>query len=439
MSMAISGGMVFLREKINSRSMRTFAFSTAGTVVGRFGQFMMAALLGRMVGPAAYGMFTFASGTALLGSLLLCLGWPNLMNRLIPVMMRDRDWGGLRGFVDGADFVVAGSGIAGALVLVAIAFLWPTMRTGLLFGALMMVPMCFVAMRRQQLAAVGLPGLGLLFDQGFAALVLTVLIAVGAVATVDDTLLAFCIALLASVIITTTIFRRRLPREMSGATRSYAFRSWLMMSLPMAAGIISKQIMNRTDVILLAPLSNLHEVGIYGAAFRITFLMTFPQAVLMSVVMPQISQAVAHNDVRRVRRLFKVARLYALATSLPVGLALVVFPGFVMRAVYGAAFGVGGPTLAVLTIGQIATSFSISSTALLMMSGRERQFGTFNLMMVVVHTAISIVVMPWYGALGAALATAVVYVVLCLAQTLMARDVLRALDLAAVAPSRDPG
>jgi len=52
-------------------------------------------------------------------------------------------------------------------------------------------------------------------------------------------------------------------------------RSWMLIALPALVGMSAKLIMNRTDVVMLAPLANLEEVANYGVALRVTFVQTF--------------------------------------------------------------------------------------------------------------------------------------------------------------------
>ncbi|HEX8256713.1 MAG TPA: polysaccharide biosynthesis C-terminal domain-containing protein [Allosphingosinicella sp.] len=414
-----------VRGRFRSQAGRRLVWSMAAAIAARGSLLVLAVVLARQLGPSGYGTFTFATGMALLAAQIAVLGWPQLMNRMIPPLLRDRDWPRLKGLRDMGDAVVFTASLGAALILAALSLLFPKLSEGFLLGALLTVPFALAILRRQQLAAVRLPGMGLLFDQGFGAiLTVAVLLALGGGQVLGEAVLFFGAMIVVGVVVTTIVFRRRLPPELAGAERRFEFRAWMAIALPILVGLSSRIFMNKTDVLMLAPLSNMHEVGLYGAAFRITYVLTFPQVVMMSVVTPLFSEAFAHERHRQVRRLLGGALLFAAVTALPFSLALVLFPELVMTSLFGEAFAPAAPTLALLAVGQLATSLAIPFGGLLTMGGRERVFGGINLAGLALHVALNFLLVPTMGATGAAIATLCVAVSLLVTQVIANRAIL---------------
>jgi len=392
--------------------------------MARLALLALAVLLARKFGPEDYGAFTFGSGAALLAAQVGVLGWPMLMNRLIPGMLKERDWGLLKGLRDAGDVVVLVAGLAFTALLLGLAVLFPHLGIGFVLGAVLVIPFAFGVLRRQQLASLRRPAWGLIMDQGFGAiLTIAVLLMIG-MGTITEVTLFFGGAVLLGTIIATVMVRRLLPAEVAKATRRVQFRLWMGMALPMLVGMSSKLLMNKTDVLMLAPLSDMHETGLYGAAFRITYLLTFPQVVMMSVVTPMLSEAFTHGRTDDARRLVRAALLFAFVTAVPLSVPLIFFPEWVMTGLFGPQFADAAPVLVLLTIGQLAASLSIPFQSSLTMGGREKVYGVLNLSALAVHAAINLALIPLYGAVGAAIATLFIALVLLVSQILLNRPVL---------------
>ena len=413
-----------VRARLTSASGKMLIATFLAAVVARLGHLALAVLLARQVGPDGYGVFTFAVGLATLGGQMSGLGWPTLMNRLIPGMLRDRDWPKLKGLVRAGDRVVLLSALAVAGLLVLIGESAPHLRLGLRLSALLIVPFAFAILRRQQLAAMRRAAIGLMFDQGIGAIIVAGIILIWGVGTVSDAVVQFALATGLGLIVTTIMFRRRLPAETRAAPAAYSLRPWMVMALPMVVGLSSKLLMNKMDILLLAPLSNMHEVGLYGSAFRVTYLLTFPQVVLMTVVTPLLSQAFTNAQPQRVSRLLKGALIYALATSVPVAAAILLFSDRIMTGVFGAEFAASAPILVILTVGQVAASLAIPFSAVLMMGGRERAFGGLNLAALGMNFALNLALVPGYGAWGSAVATMISAISLLVGQVVLSRPIL---------------
>lgn len=406
-------------DRLRSDAAARLAWSMAAAIVSRLGLLLLAIAVGRMLGPEEYGAFTFATGLAMFVAMLSTLGWPVLMNRLIPEMLRDRDWDALRGLRDAGDAVVIGASVLAAGLLLGISLIENELSAGFLLAAVLIVPYATAALRRQQLAALRRPAIGLFFDQGFGALVATAFLLLFGVGSIVGAALVFAGGMVLGNLFTFIHVRRLLPRDVSAATRNVRFGAWMGMALPMLLGISSRQLMRRVDILMLAPMAGLYESGLYGAAFRITFLLSFPQMVLMSVATPMIGHAFAHGQHQRVTRLARIALLFAGLTTIPCALALILFPNFVLTNSFGAEFAAAAPALMLLTIGQTTASLAIPLTSLLTMGGRERLFGGLSIAGLVLHSLLNLLLIPRFGATGAATATAMVFTLLALGQLVL--------------------
>ena len=413
-----------LKARFRSGSGRAVLWSFAAAVAARLGHLVLAVLLARQLGPTSYGTFTFATGIAMLAGQMSSLGWPILMNRLMPGLLKDRNWSRLKGLRNAGDAVVIISSLVVGAFLYGLGTALSELENGFKLAALLTVPLALTLLRRQQLAAMGRAAIGLMFDQGFGAIVLVIIILLWGAVTVEAAIVQYACATGIGIVITTILFRRGLPRELASVRPSYELRVWAAMALPMIIGQSAKLLMHKIDILMLAPLSDLHEVGLYGAAFRVTYLLSFPQVVLMSVFTPLFSQAFTNRNIKGVRRILKWSLLFACVTTVPAAAAILLVPELVMGGVFGPEFREAAPTLAVLTVAQLAGTIAIPYSAVLMMGGRERAFGAWNFGALGANILLCFLLIPAYGALGAAYATLVSALFLMIGQILLSRPLL---------------
>ena len=417
-------------QMVKGPATRMVGITFISAAVSRAGQFLLAIVFAHMAGPEIYGTFTFALGLATLVAFLVNFGWPNMVNRLMPEMHLKRQWGLMRGFVDGADLFSVCTSILGILAILASGYFFPHLREGLALGSAMLVPLALTRLRRQELAAVKRPAWGLSLDQGFAAWSTLAFVLLSETTNVVSVGLVFALANLLGVGVGTLIFRHRLPAEAKRAQRLWDWRRWLRMGGTLWIGNAADQMMKRTDIVMLGPLSTLSEVGIYGAAFRLTYFMSFPQYVVMTVVTPRLSEAFARGQAARARRLMRAVHLFAFATALPVAVVLGVFAEPVMVLIFGKSFANGSLTLMLLAVSQAMDAFIIGFSSLLMMGNKEKELSRQNLAALAANLLLNLILVPTFGAPGAASATLTVTIMLLWSNYRIARGALDELEAA---------
>lgn len=370
-------------------------------IVSRGGQTLLAVYLARNLGAGGYGTFIFATGAAILGGLTADFGWPNVVNREIPQHQRDENWGLLRGLLRTSDLFILLLGILLAGVMLICAELIPHLALGFQGAALLVVPMAFIQMRQQELAAVNRATIGMLLDQGMAA---TIVLGVNLIYPMDvlGLVATYAVATSALVLCGSVLFRSRLPHQTREAVPHYTIRKWLGGSAAVFGALLPRMLVTRFDVLLVAPFAGVAEAGLFGAALRLTLLMTFPQYILQTLVLPRFSRAFANGDHAGVRRLLVGSLAFATATTLPIILPIVVMPGGIMRLFFGDEFVIGGPALFWLGIGQFAIAASIPLNAMIGMGGDQRALGRQGLIILALTFVVGWMIIPRYGALGAA-------------------------------------
>jgi O-antigen/teichoic acid export membrane protein len=422
--------MALLKRLIRSDTGKAAVPSFAISLAARFAQLGMTVMAARVLAPEGFGAFTFALGGGLIGGRLGGLGWPTLLQRFVPRYRVDEDWAHLAGLWRAAQGIVGIATLIGAALLALLALGLGSdhkLYDGLLLGALVLPAMGFRALLRNMLAALHRPQNGILLDEMIPPVIMCAGLALlwGGGLTPAAAMLIYTGGSVLAVLAGFLWVRRHIPPETADQTPRYSLRHWMKTALPALVGMSSKLLMNKTDVLMLAPLAVLSEVGLYGAALRVTYLLTAPMTVLSTVLTARISTAIAQGKIQQAKRLLFGALGFATLYAAPVALALVLFAAPVMGWLFGADYTPGGPVLAVLALAQLGAALNMATTNFILMSGRQKAFGQMTTAALVVNLLANLALIPSFGALGAAMGTALSIWLLVAAQLWTCRGIIR--------------
>ena len=410
---------------------RALSGAFAVSLIGKLAQVMLSVLAARLLQPAGFGIFTFALGVGFLGGRMGGLGWPILMNRLIPKYRIEKDWARMRSLVHAAHMVVAAGTVFGAIFCLGLAF-WVgrdnELFLALLLAASLMPIMGFRSLYRNLLAALWVPQKGIMVDELLPAVLMVLFLVCllhtslsPQVATIGY-LLASGIAVLAGAF----WIWKKLPSQLSTALTDYSnLRVWMSVALPALIGLSSRLLMNRTDVLMLAPLGSVEDVGYYGAAMRITYVQTAAVVVLSTVITARLSEAFAAGRERQGKRLLFLAFGFALSISMPFGILLVSFDDWIISGLFGDSYLPGGPVLQILAISQIGAAISIPASSFMLMTGRQVRYGQITTLGLVANVLLNAILIPQMGATGAALATCTSILCLATVQLVICAKIIR--------------
>ena len=212
--------------------------------------------------------------------------------------------------------------------------------------------------------------------------------------------------------------RARLPDELKGVAPVYKLRMWMSTALPAVVGNSARLLMNRSDILMLAPLATMLEVGYYGAAMKVTYLQSAPVIVLSTVITARISEAIAAGKIRQGKRLFFGSLAFALICSVPVAALLSVFAEPIMTLLFGMDYAQGSQVLAILSVAQVGAAINIPVTSFMLMTGRQNTFGKMTLVALIANITGNWLLIPELGAEGAALATMISILLLTFMQSI---------------------
>ena len=217
---------------------------------------------------------------------------------------------------------------------------------------------------------------------------------------------AYLISVVVAVLLSVWWLRRRfVPLTLSHA-RAAQWR-WLKEALPLGGAIVVSIVYTRLPIFLLDALRGPGEVGVYGVAQKLTEPLSFFPAAVLAAVFPALSAALAQHDIALTRSLRRrtVVVLSAAGGAVAVG-GLAVGP-WLIEVLYHAEYIAAASVLQILTLTTLLTFLNYALTHFIVALGQQRLNFIFNMIILLIYLALGAILIPRFGANGAALAVLV--------------------------------
>lgn len=248
-----------------------------------------------------------------------------------------------------------------------------------------------------------------LFYNGFrlGLLVVLLLAGVGVFAAGYAYLVAGAVGFL-----TIHVFLRRLL-PLWGEFRSH-MQDLLWFSLPLLFSAAVSKLLSRIDTVMLAAYLNSGSVGVYNVAYTLALGLGVIFSSFGFIYLPLASRLDSSGKYREINRVHKLTAKWTVLLGFPVFLTFVAFPTDVVRAVFGNEYvqpGVG-TVLAILSTGFFVSGVAGYCQNALAGFGYTRSILVVNLIAAVANIVLNFVLIPTYGIVGAAVASALSFATL---------------------------
>lgn len=220
----------------------------------------------------------------------------------------------------------------------------------------------------------------------------------------------------------------RLKRELAPGPSERKLGSWLGTSLPLLAITFSEILLQTTDVLAVSQFMGPGDVGIYFAAAKTMSLVLFIHYAVGSAMASRFSALNARGDREGLLNAIRDAVNWTFWPSL-VGSAAILLLGKPLLWLFGPSFADGYPVMLVLVLGFLGRAAAGPSELLLNMLGQQRATACVAVIVAATTIVLNLVLVPRFGLMGAATATAAALVAGAALNTLVARLAL-GLDIA---------
>jgi len=402
---------------------------------GKLLQVILAVVIARLLEPESYGSFALAMALSYVLVRFTNLGWPVTVNRLLPKFFAENDLDAFKGALISAVCTVIAATTAAILVLLAITKVLELNQDAQDVVTCIVLVMPFLGFRmllRNLLAAMGSPRRGLSLEDAIPAgitLATTgfLLLQNRSVSAIDVALI-FGLAGLSAVCIGGFWLGQRLPEGVAQATARISLKSWLRSSTTTMWGQASRMLVNRADLIMLGALSTLETTGVYAVALRLCQLLVLPSNALQTFIAPQISALRAGNNRSGAHRLFRLSLGFALITSAPLAFIFWLIPDELVTLTFGVEYAAAASIIVLLAVSKIFMALSNALSSFMLMLAQEKLFTRLATLSMAINLVLNAVLIPEYGAAGAAVSTCVAVFLLCMGQLWCCRSALLGTD-----------
>ena len=373
-------------------------------------------VLARTLGPEGFGQYAFITALVPLISLPVSGGLPQLLTREVAKFTHAKNWALYQGALRASHawvLLVATILLIGYWVLRAGFDLVPTEgKWALLPIALLMVPLGgLAAVRTGTIKGLGLPAYAELPNQMIQPVVMLGLIAMLAWQGLLNTEAAIWSQVIGAglvFLVASWMFFRIQPREAKGVACDYQLRHWKSALLPFSMIALVSAFNAQIGVIVLGFLSTDDQVAAMRVAERGGQFVVLSLTLVNMVIAPYIVRAHRDGDKTLLQQLARKSARGSLLLALPVAAAFIIGGESLISMAFGESYSsISYWPVVVVSLGQLLNVFFGSVGYFLSMSGYERETLKGQMLAVVANISLCLVLVPMFGAIGAAAGVAI--------------------------------
>lgn len=391
------------------------ASGTFGLKIANTGLLFLASVfLARLLGASGFGAYAYAIAWVNLLTVFAVMGLDRLVVREIAIYVKQSSWGLLGGILRWSSIMTVFISLGIALISAGIAWIFTkggsSQMTIVFWIAIVMLP--FVTLTRLwQSTLQGLKHIvvGQLPEMLIRPVLFIIFIGMayiiygGNIDVVHATGFQVIAAGIAFIFCTLQL-RKLLPSSVYNVDKVYRRKQWIRSALPLLF-ISGMNIVNvRIDTIMLGIMKGAEEAGIYVVASRGSEMIGFVIVAVNVALMPTIASLYASGEMGKLQKIITRSARIMLIIAVPVFLSLILF-GYWFLYLFGIEFTKGQPALIILCIGQMLNVAVGCVGTLLTMTGHERDAATGVGISVISNLILNVVLIPKWGAQGAATAT----------------------------------
>jgi len=386
-------------------------------------------LFARWMGSFEFGIYVYVWTWVLLIGQMLDLGLATAAQRFIPEYREHGRFDHLRGYLFGSRMVAVGVAM---LVALACAGLVRALQPWLDHYTVIPLYLACAALPAYALSNVqdGISrsydwvALGIVPTYIVRQLLLTGFMAAAYFAGLPlDAVTAMvlaCLALWLPPLGQLVILKRRLADRIAAGPRSYEFRFWIATALPILMAEGFYLLLAHTDVLMLQQFRPPNEVAVYYAAVKTLAFVSFIGFSIAATTAHRCAAYQAAGDHQGLHDFLAKVIRFTFWPSLAVTLLLLAF-GRPLLSLFGPGFGDGHHLMFILAVGLVARAAIGPMERFLNMLGQQRVCALVYAAAFGINVALCLLLIPHFGAIGAALAIATALIVETLTLALVAR------------------
>jgi O-antigen/teichoic acid export membrane protein len=186
----------------------------------------------------------------------------------------------------------------------------------------------------------------------------------------------------------------------------------LVFSSPLVLAGAMNMVMSQTDTILIGVLSTTSGVGIYNAVYPLAMLMFIVQSSIGFIFLPSFSQQDINGTVEETKEDYLFIVLLIIVLTFPVYFVFIYQPYITLETTFGSQYTGGSLALIILTTGFYLRAILGPNNQALKAIGNTKKIMYLDVVAALTNVVLNILLIPYYGFLGAAIATTIAYLLM---------------------------
>tara|TARA_R110000823_G_scaffold27609_18_gene80520 strand:- start:7217 stop:8575 length:1359 start_codon:yes stop_codon:yes gene_type:complete len=402
------------------RFLRRGSFAAAIRLAGLVCVFALQILLARLIGDTAeYGKYAWGQSLLFLLGAIAAIGLPLVTARFVASLDARQNVAAARRVIAHARQLLLRSTALGPLAALLLWLAWRDDMGEGIYRSVSIVALLFtpavtftlfyrdIARARQWL------GLALLPLQVARPLLTAALAGLfwwffGSAPGGTQTLLLAALSVLLVLLAQALVYQwrqRRLPQtHAADPSEEYLPSRLLRTAVPVFITRCAALVINYSNVLLVGMLAGPAAAGAYFAAERLAQLAGMPKTVVSSVNQQSMAAAHATGNTRDLQLLATQSAHGSFWPTLLISGFLMLFAAPLLQ-LFGREFAAASPVLVILVASSIVSVFAGPAHDLLVMTGRQKYIPRVMIFTAIGHVAALLLLLPFWGATGAACAS----------------------------------
>ena len=186
----------------------------------------------------------------------------------------------------------------------------------------------------------------------------------------------------------------------------------IRFSAPLMVSSVLSMLLVQTDTLMVGYFRTSAEVALYSAAYPLAYGLLLVLSAFGFVYLPLASRLDAGGERDELTAIYGVTTKWIFVLTFPAFVAFVVFPGDVLTTFFGARYAAGAPALRILTLGFFVNAAFGRNRQTLAALGHTNPLMISNVAAFVVNVGLNVALIPRFGFVGAAVASAASYATL---------------------------
>ena len=391
-----------------SKLVSSAALVFIGAFFSSFAGLFERVIIGRLLSPSEYGEFSIALAVFTLGATLGAAGFTQGVPRY---MARFDDMHDIRGTWLTGLLISGGLSILIAVVLIAGSPIL-TPRLFELDGAWFLLIIFVVAIPARAVLKIGVGAIRGRENTVYKVLTQNICYPVLRLSLISGLLLAgvgligtgigYLVALVASIVLTYYFLNRLFPLVGEFSLHSKEMTSF---SAPLIVSTIIEVLLTRTDTMMLGYFRPSAEVGIYNAAYPLAGSLTVVLGAFGYMYLP-VASRLDSDEEGSVERVYELTTKWVYILVFPLFVLLLIYSIEIITLVFGVQYGTGGIALTILAVGFFTNAAVGRSRETLSALGATKFLLVSSIVAFIINFVANLVLIPIYGFVGAATASA---------------------------------